>query len=153
RPLRQPQLDHHDHRIRRRRQGLLMRRLRTTASRWAAAVCLAIGALLVQRMLVSSSTSYALLECVLALIALLTAGMIWMGNCFESHLAALLVAPATAGGAVLALTAGLPGGGGAGPAAVHLSFLALCAAVPVLLVIDARVRADHMRHTRRPYAR
>ncbi|GAA3536343.1 hypothetical protein AFL01nite_08790 [Aeromicrobium flavum] len=130
-----------------------MRRLRTPASRAAALVCLTIGALLVQRMIASTSPTYALLEGVLAVVAVLTAAKMWFHNCFESHLAALLLAPATAGGALLALTAGLPGGGVAGPMVVHISFLVLCAAIPVLLWGDARVRAEHMRHTRRPYAR
>lgn len=130
-----------------------MRRLRTSSSRAAALVCLTIGLLLVQRTMASSSPTYALLEGALALIAVLTAVKMWLHNCFESHLASLLVTGATAGGALLAMTAGLPGGDGPDPTLVHGAFLVLCAALPVLLVVDARVRAEHTRHTRRPYAR
>ncbi len=130
-----------------------MQRLRTTASRWAALMCLLIGLVFVQRALVAPSAVYSTLESVLAVIAVLAAVKMWLHNCFESHLAASVVVVATAGSTVLALTAGIPGEGRADLSAVRILELVLCAAVVALLVLDGRVRREHARRARRSYAR
>lgn len=130
-----------------------MQRLRTTASRWAALACLVIGLVFAQRALGASSTVYRMLESVLAVIAVLAAGKMWLHNCFESHLAASVVVVATAGSALLAATVGIPGEGQADLTALRVLELALCTTVMVLLVLDGRVRRDHARRARRSYAR
>lgn len=130
-----------------------MRRLRTTASRWAAVACLSIGLLFAHGAIVAPSVGYTVLEATVAVIALLTAAKMWLHNCFESHLAAAVVVVATAGSTLLALTAGVPGQGAADLTTDRAIELALCAAVVVLLGLDGRVRRDHARRRRRFYAR
>jgi len=129
-----------------------MRRLRTTASRWAAVACLSIGLIFAQRAVAAPSVGYLVLEATLAVIALLTTTKMWLHNCFESHLAAAVVVVATAGSTLLALTAGVPGQGVVELTPVRTVELALCTAVVLLLGLDGRVRRDHARRRRRSYA-
>ena len=130
-----------------------MPRLRTTPSRWAAVACLAIGLLFVQRLATSTTLVYSILSGVLV-VASLAAGLKMLAhNCFESHLVAALVVAATAGSTLLLTTVGLPGDGAAHLSAVHVALFFLSASIVVLLMQDARVRREHARRTRRPYAR
>ncbi|WP_286931009.1 MULTISPECIES: hypothetical protein [Aeromicrobium] len=130
-----------------------MQRLRTTASRWAAAACLAIGLVYLTLLPAAPSRVYVVMEIVIAAVAGLTAVKMWMHNCFESHLGAGALVAATAGSSLLAMTVGLPGDGGGDFSATRLALIALSAAVVVLLVQDGRVRREHALRTRRPYAR
>lgn len=130
-----------------------MPRLRTTASRWAAAAMLALGILFVQRLATSTTPVYSILSGVLAVAAVLSGVKMLAHNCFESHLVAALVVAATATSTLLVLTVGMPGGGSADFSVVHVGLLALSVVVPLLLLQDGRVRREHARRTRRPYAR
>lgn len=129
-----------------------MRRPRTVASRWAAVACFTIAVLFVPRLVSAPSPGYAVLSGVLAVAAALSGAKMLAHNCFESHLAATLVATATAGSTLLVLTIGLPGGGTTHVSALHVALLVLSVVVPVLLVLDARMRRESARRTRRPYA-
>lgn len=130
-----------------------MRRLRTTASRWAAVACLAIALIYLVRVAEAPSAAYLLGEIVMGVLGVAAAVKMWLHNCFESHLAAGALVAATAGGTLLAVTAGLPGGGASGLTPTRVVLLALSATVVVLLVQDGRVRREHARRARRPYAR
>ncbi|SKB06350.1 hypothetical protein [Aeromicrobium choanae] len=130
-----------------------MRRLRTTASRWAAAACLAIGLVYLTLLPAAPSRVYVVMEIVIAVVAGATALKMWMHNCFESHLGAGALVAATAGSSLLAMTVGLPGEGGGDLSGTRLVLLALSAAVVVLLVQDGRVRREQALRRRRPYAR
>jgi hypothetical protein len=130
-----------------------MRRLRTTASRGAAASCLAIGLVYLTLIPAAPSRVYVVMEVVIAVVAGLTAVKMWMHNCFESHLGAGAVVAATAGSSVLAMVVGLPGEDGGDVSATRVVLLGLSMAVVVLLVQDGRVRREHARRARRPYAR
>ncbi|MET0467369.1 MAG: hypothetical protein ABWZ87_01380 [Aeromicrobium sp.] len=130
-----------------------MRRLRTNASRWAAAACLALGALYVFGMVDADSVVFVLLAAVMATIAVAAAVKMWLHNCFESHLAAWALVAATVGSSLLALTVGIPGEGAAELSVVRVALLVLSGAVALLLVQDGRVRRKHARPARRPYAR
>lgn len=130
-----------------------MRRLRTTASRWAAAACLLLGLVYAQRAATTPSVVYTLLGSTVAVIAGLAALKMWLHNCFESHLAASLVVAAAAGSTLLAVTVGVPGQGQADLTLLRAAELALCAVIVMLLVLDGRVRREHARRARRSYAR
>jgi len=120
-----------------------MRRLATTASRWTAAACLVLGLLLATRVPAAPSAVEALLEASLVALALFAGVKMWLHNCFESHLAAALVCAATAGGVLLAATAGPPGRGTSPVTPAEVVLLALAVAVPLLLERDARTRRAH----------
>jgi len=130
-----------------------MPRLRTTASRWAAACLAAVGLLCLQRLATSSTMVWSILSGVLAVVAVGAAVKMLAHNCFESHLAAWLVVAAGAASTLLLLTVGLPGGGTSDLTVIHAALLVLSAVIPVLLVLDGRVRREHARRARRPYAR
>ena len=130
-----------------------MRRLRTTASRWAAAACLLLALMYAQRAATTPSVVYTVLGFAVAVVAGLTALKMWLHNCFESHLAASVVVAAAAGSTLLAVTAGIPGHGPADLTIVRAAELALCAVIVMLLVLDGRVRREHARRARRSYAR
>jgi hypothetical protein len=68
-----------------------------------------------------------------------TAVKLWWHNCFESRLAAVLLAVMTVVGQVLAVTLGGPGSDSAHWHAAALAVVLLGGAVPVLVGLDARL--------------
>jgi hypothetical protein len=86
-----------------------------------------------------SAAGYArvLVACVLVAGAV-TAVKLWWHNCFESRLAAVLLAVMTVVGQVLAVTLGGPGSDSAHWQATALAAVLLGGAVPVLVGLDAR---------------
>jgi hypothetical protein len=130
-----------------------MRRPSTTASRFASVVCLAIGILVLTRLVVATSSPLVVLEVVLCVMAVGTGVKMWFHNCFESHLVAVLVSAGTVLGTLLHLTLGLPGGDGPGSLdAASVVLVVLGATIAPLLVADSRARRAIRAATRRPYA-
>lgn len=112
----------------------------TAASRSTARCCLAIALLIAARIASAPTTAEVLLQGTVAALAVLTAAKLRVHNCFESHLVAVLVAIATIGGVLLAITAGAPGRASTPITFVDAALLALAAAVLVLLEQDSRLR-------------
>lgn len=129
-----------------------MKRLRTVPSRGAALACFAIGIVYAVGIFSSPSVVYALLGGAGAVVAALTGAKMWFHNCFESHLAAMLLVVAAVISTLLYVTVGLPGGDSGALSALHVVVVVLSVVVVVLLVMDGRVRREHRRRTRRSYA-
>jgi len=130
-----------------------MHRLRTRASRWAAACLLAVGMLFVQRFLTSTTTVYSVLSGALAVTSVVGAAAMAAHNSFEAHLVAWLVVASTICSTLLLVTVGLPGDATSALSVAHVGLLVLSVMIAVLMWQDMRVRRKHARGARRPYAR
>jgi hypothetical protein len=100
------------------------------------------GALWVEHLTGSTVLDYdEILVGTAAVAALLAAVKLLRDNCFESRLAATVLATLTAFGQLLAATVGRPGDPQAGWHPGGFAVIVLAAAVPVLVALDARARA------------
>lgn len=124
----------------------------TTASRGAALTTAALGAWLASRLLLGAGDSYVrVIVVLLTVLSLLAAAKLWRDNCFESRLVAVLVALASLTGSALGSTVGLPGSHGGQVSVAGVVGLVLGSIVPVLLLLDAKIRASGLNATS-PYA-
>jgi hypothetical protein len=99
-----------------------------------------------------ATTRYAVVLVGSVLLATLgTAGRMWTANCFESRLAAVVLAALTVVGQVLTMTLGEPGTGAGTWHPAGLAVVALGVAVPFLVLVDARL-GTRSRTPVRPYA-
>lgn len=130
-----------------------MRRHRTRASGWAAVCLLAVGLLFVQRFHTSTTTVYSVLSGALAVAAVVGAAVMAVYNSFEAHLMAWLVVASTIGSTLLLVTVGLPGNASSELSVAHVALLVLSVVIVLLMWQDMRMRREHARGARRPYAR
>jgi len=130
-----------------------MHRLRTRSSRWAAVCLLTVGLLFVQRLLTSTTLVYSVLSGALAVTAVVGAVVMAAHNSFEAHLLAWLVVASTICSTLLLVTVGLPGNATSELSPVHVGLIVLSVMIMLLMWQDMRMRREHARGARRPYAR
>ncbi|UMG94287.1 hypothetical protein [Nocardioides sp. TF02-7] len=117
-----------------------MRTPHTWASRVAAVVTGGLTVLLVVSTALASGTPTTIATGVLTLLTGLATAKLVRDNCFESRLAAVVLAAVQLGGALLAVTVGLPGQEPQRTDPMALTALVLGAAVLVLVGLDHRTR-------------